>query len=249
MVLLFLVFSSSATDVCLFSHGMRFIEEAGSVTFLPLERQTEFSEPNKPYDGPMVALTFDDGPSKRVTDRILDLLEKHSAKATFFVLGSNVEAYPDKLERMLELGCEIGNHSYDHKNLPSISREAVEYQLETTKWCIYEACGSFPTLVRPPYGNVDDKVLEFSELPIILWSLDTMDWKSRNTELIKKIAINKVRDGDIILMHDIYSFTADACETIIPALIKKGYKLVTVSELIEAKGFTVSAGEEFSRGR
>jgi len=207
--------------------------------------------PASSYDAesPMIALTFDDGPSKYATDDILDILEEYNAKATFFVLGMNVEAYPDKLERAVELGCEIGNHTYDHQNLSKLSKEKVEYQIDTTKWCVYEACGTIPTLVRPPYGIQNDYVRKASTGPIVLWSIDTLDWENRNTETIIKRVLDRAKDGDIVLMHDIYSFTAKACETIIPELIERGFQLVTVSELLEAKGVITANGETVTKAR
>lgn len=191
--------------------------------------------------GPMVALTFDDGPGK-YTDRLLSCLEENHVKATFFMLGSNVPRYPEAVKRMQELGCEIGNHTTNHKKLTSLTPEEVRSEIEQTNQNLTNIIGTGATLMRPPYGAYDDMVKQNSSLPLILWSIDTLDWKTLNAQSTVDTILDSVKDGDIILMHDIHSTSVDAAEIVIPELIKRGYQLVTVSELAAAKGKTLSAG-------
>ena len=185
-----------------------------------------------------VALTYDDGPSKH-TDRILDCLELYGAKATFFVIGNSVYAYPDQLKRAHSLGMEIGNHTMTHPRLTSISASAVTSQLESNKNVVENTIGIRPSLVRPPYGSYNQSVINTANSPFILWSIDTLDWKTRNAQKTINAVLSKVKDGDIILMNDLYLQTAQATEIVVPALIERGFDLVTVTELAQRKGITL----------
>lgn len=195
-------------------------------------------DPNKP----MVALTFDDGPSK-YTATILDQLEKYGAHATFFVVGNRVASYPKTLKRAYELGCEIGNHSWSHPSLSSISVSAMKQEISKTDEAVEKVLGIKPDLLRPPYGAVDDDVKKYAGKPLIHWSIDTRDWEHRTKSKTVSSVLNNVRDGSIVLMHDIYSATAEAAVVLIPALIQKGYQLVTVSELAEYRGVNLKDGK------
>lgn len=187
-----------------------------------------------------VALTFDDGPSKH-TSRILDCLEANGAKATFFVVGTNVLRFGDTLRRAHSLGMEIGNHTVNHPDLKKLSEAEIKSEINTTADYVQAAIGVRPTLVRPPYGNYTDTTLSIVKLPFILWSIDTLDWKTRDAQSTIDSVLSSVKDGDIILMHDLYEPTATAAETIIPELINRGFELVTVSELAKMKGITLEA--------
>lgn len=186
-------------------------------------------DPNRP----MVALTFDDGPSPKNTPRILDALNRNDAKATFFVLGTEAKSNPEILRRMINEGHEIGNHSYDHKDLTKLSDEDIAYQIYHTQQIISDATGQTPALVRPPYGFFNVNLLERAPFPFILWSVDTLDWKNRDSRIISDYILETVADGDVILLHDLYDSTAAAMEQVIPELIRRGYQLVTVSELAQ----------------
>lgn len=186
-------------------------------------------------DKPMVALTFDDGPSQ-YTKRILDCLEEYDARATFFVVGERVGEYSDVLKRTYEMGNEIGNHTYNHKVLTKIDNDAIASQLGKTNDAIEEVLGAAPALMRPPGGGYSDRVKAAVDFPLILWSIDTLDWKTQNADSTVKAVFNDVKDGDIILMHDLYKASASAAERIIPRLIEEGYQLVTVSELAQYRG-------------
>lgn len=189
------------------------------------------SDPN----AKMVALTFDDGPSK-YTEAILNQLEKYGAKATFFVVGNRVSQYSDILKRESELGMEIGNHSWDHANLTKLSESGIKAQKTQTDNAVSAVTGKNTTLFRPPYGSKSTAVASAYNMPLILWSVDTLDWKTRNAKSTVDAVMNNVKDGDIVLMHDIYESSAKAAVELIPKLIEKGYQLVTVSELGNARG-------------
>lgn len=183
----------------------------------------------------MVALTFDDGPSKYTT-AILNQLEKYGAKATFFVVGNRVSNYADILRRESELGMEIGSHSWDHANLSKLSYSEILSQKTRTDDAVRGITGRNTTLVRPPYGSKNDTVKSVFNLPVVMWSVDTLDWKTRNAQKTINAVMNTVQDGDIVLMHDIYESSSDAAVELIPKLINAGYRLVTVSELGNARG-------------
>ena len=196
---------------------------------------------------PMIALTFDDGPGKD-TQRLLDTLEQYDARATFFMVGPNVQQYPEDVKRMLDIGCELGNHTTNHPQLTKLSPEQILDEINTTTEAIKAATnGIGPTTVRPPYGAINDTVKATVEYPLIMWSVDTLDWKTRNAQSSIDIVMSKASDGDIILMHDIHKESVDAAVQLIPALINNGYQLVTVSELAQARGITLENGERYSQ--
>lgn len=188
----------------------------------------------------MVALTFDDGPGP-YTDRLLKCLKNNDARATFFMVGSSVGRYKNTVKRMLNQKCELGNHSYDHANLVNLSVSSIKWEMSQTNQKIKEACGQKPTVARLPYGsgNENRTVLNALGLPSIYWSLDTRDWANTgNPQHTVNAVLGSVKNGDIILMHDIHASSVQAAETIIPALKRRGYQLVTVSELAKYKGKT-----------
>lgn len=194
---------------------------------------------------PMVALTFDDGPGKR-TGEILDQLEKYGAHATFFMLGQNVPSYPSVVERMKELGCELGNHSYDHPELTKLSGGDISSQVDRTNKKIMAAAGVNATVMRPPYGSVNSTVSANVGMPMILWNIDTLDWKTRNAQKTIDIVMKTAKDGDIILMHDIHTESVDAALVLIPKLQEAGFQLVTVSEMAAAKNVSLAAGKTYT---
>lgn len=178
-----------------------------------------------------VALTFDDGPHPKVTRQILDILKKYDAKATFFMLGSRVEYYPDIASEVKEAGHELGNHSWNHPDLSKASNERIRNEINNTSTVIEQATGQKATVFRPPYGAFNDNVRAQTNLPIILWDVDTLDWKYRDSNRLLPIIKNNVKDGSNILMHDIHQSTADGLDAILTYLKSEGYTFVTVSEL------------------
>ena len=194
---------------------------------------------------PMVALTCDDGPGPRTTE-ILDQLKKYNAHATFFMLGKNVKSYPDAVKQMLKDGNELGNHSYDHQQLTKIDAASIAKEVNDTNENIKDICGSPATVLRPPYGAINDTVKSSVGMPMILWNVDTLDWKTRNTQSTIDEVMRNLKDGDIILMHDIHTQTVDAALQLIPKLEEEGYQLVTVSEMAAAKKKTLENGAAYS---
>ena len=193
----------------------------------------------------MVALTFDDGPGQ-YTMQLLECLEENDARATFFMQGINAQQYPDEIRKMQEIGCELGNHSYDHPQLTSLSGDQIKEQFEKTSSIVEDACGSRPTVARTPYGAQDETVLSYVGFPCFMWNIDTLDWKTMDADSTYKTTMDSVTDGDIVLMHDIHQPSVEAALRIIPDLVEQGYKLVTVSELAKAKGITLEAGKSYT---
>ena len=189
---------------------------------------------------PLIALTFDDGPGQ-YTDKLLDCLEENNAHATFFMLGQLVGQYPETVKRMVELGCELGNHSWDHQNMLDLSLDGVVKEFGDTDQALIDACGQESTVIRPPYGNYTDDIIAAVGKPFILWSIDSLDWKYLDADLDYNGIMNdsNLGDGAVILMHDIHGPSVDAALRLIPALVDQGYKLVTVSEMAEAKNVTL----------
>lgn len=187
-------------------------------------------------NGPVIALTFDDGPYPKVTGHILDVLEKNGVCATFFVLGSRIEGHEDMLTRMDELGCEIGNHSFSHADLTRLSKADCQRELSDTDAEIRRVTGHEASVVRPPYGYYNKTVMSAAGRPLILWTVDTNDWRGKAPGEIADYVIQQAKEGSVILMHDQQTQTADAMEMIISTLIEEGFRFVTVSELIGLTG-------------
>lgn len=195
-------------------------------------------------DTPMIALTFDDGPGLN-TDEILTILEANDAKATFFVLGSNAAIYPQMIQRMDRLGFEIGNHTYHHVNLTKYPPEVMSEQIEGTNNVLKGIIGRGATLVRPPYGEINDTVRTSLAYPFAFWSVDTEDWERREPVAIAEYILNTVQDGDVVLLHDIHNFTLEAMRIVIPELKARGYELVTFSEMMNVHGITMENGQKY----
>ncbi|MCI5902014.1 MAG: polysaccharide deacetylase family protein [Blautia sp.] len=191
-----------------------------------------------------IALTFDDGPGE-FTAELLDFLEERQAKATFFLVGQEIPNYPDVLKRMDELGCEIGNHSFDHTDLTKLTQDEITDKLRSVDDLILEQTGHKSTLLRPPYGNINDDVRAAASVPMILWSVDTLDWKTQNPDSIVTEVLDHVQDGSVILMHDTYKSTLEAVKILIPKLQEEGYELLTVHELAAAKQTELKPGTAY----
>ena len=186
-----------------------------------------------------IAITFDDGPHPRNTKKILDVLEKYSVKATFFVIGVNAKNYPEALQQVINSGHEIGNHTYSHHILKSKTKDSIIREILDTEKEISKKSSYFTTLVRPPCGIFDSTLVDIANengYKIVLWSIDTNDWAHAGSNSIVEAVIKNVKGGDIILFHDYTSGennTVEALNILIPKLQKMGYELVTVSELLE----------------
>ena len=189
-------------------------------------------------DSMRIALTFDDGPHYKYTAEILDILAEYDVKATFFVVGMLAERYPELILRELAEGHEIGNHTWSHPKLGNISESTLSNELLKTERVLNEIADYRPKLFRPPEGNTSkivESVAEKNDYSIVIWSVDTLDWAHTPTDKIVKTVLDKTKSGSIILCHDFIgsnSPTPDALRIFIPELLQKGYKFVTVSELI-----------------
>lgn len=186
-----------------------------------------------------IAFTFDDGPGE-YTDELLDCLEENNAHATFFMLGQNVGSWESTVQRMADIGCEIGSHSWDHLNLYDLSMDSVAKQFSDTDAALEKACGQKASVARAPYGNWSDDIISTVGKPFFTWSLDSLDWSYLDVNKDYDAVMNgDLTDGSIILMHDIHEPSVQAAIKMIPELVQKGYKLMTVSELAAAKGVTL----------
>ena len=210
-----------------------------------LVKKEKMSKEEKSQKKKYIALTFDDGPSS-FTDRLLDCLEANNAKATFFMVGKEIEYFSDQVKRMETLGCELGNHTYSHTDLATLAPEDMSAEIAGVDELLTELTGHGATVVRPPYGSVNSSVKETVGTPMILWSIDTLDWESQDPQKIVDTTLSQVEDGSIILMHDIFSTTVDAAEILIPQLKKQGYEMVTVHELAKRNGIQLGTGTTYS---
>ena len=196
----------------------------------------------------LIALTFDDGPNYN-TGKVLDVLAKYNVKATFYVLGSKAKDNKKILKRAYDSGMEIGNHTFNHLLLTKYKENVIKDEIDKTSSVIFEVTGRYPKLLRPSYGVYNNIVKKIGNMPIIIWDIDTLDWKYHNSKRIASRVINKVKDGDIILMHDIYSATANSLNIIIPELQNRGYTFVTIPELFYYKEITLEKGMVYGYAR
>jgi|SRR5262245_25016344 len=205
------------------------------------ETRAEQEEPGITFnsvhlDGPYIAMTFDDGPSATLTPKLLDLLAAHHIKATFFVIGENVAEHPEIVARAASEGHEIASHSWSHPNFAKMSDESVRRQLQQTDDAIKNATGKRPTLMRPPYGSITVREKRWIHdefgYDIILWDVDPYDWKRPGPAVVRARILKETRPGSIVLSHDIHPGTIEAMPSTFDQLEAKGFKFVTVSELI-----------------
>ena len=224
------------------------IEAAPKTTASPnVEREAALKTPAPPkeppitfnsvhVDGPYIAMTFDDGPSATLTPKLLDILAAHHIKATFFVLGEMVAEHPEILARAAQEGHEIGSHSWSHPNLAKMSQEGVRSQLQRTDDEIKGVTGKRPTLFRPPYGSITEREKRWIHdefgYDIILWDVDPLDWKRPGPAVVRNRILKETRPGSIVLSHDIHPGTIEAMPSTFDELEAKGFKFVTVSELL-----------------
>ncbi len=192
---------------------------------------------------PMVALTFDDGPNGPVGNQIMDCLAQYGGKATFFMVGSRVPSYAAEVQRMVAEGHEVANHSMNHKYLQKLDGAQIQAEVNQCNDTIQAVCGVRPSLLRLPGGNHNATVLANTHMPMIQWNIDTLDWKTRNADKTVESVLSQVKNGDIVLMHELYSQTGEAALRIIPELARRGFQMVTVSEMAAARGRGLEAGK------
>jgi peptidoglycan-N-acetylglucosamine deacetylase len=193
-----------------------------------------------PSSQPYIAMTFDDGPHPRNTPRLLDMLRQRNIKATFYVIGQNVAMYPDITRRIVAEGHEIGNHTYTHRKLTILSDSEVRSEMVKTRSAIVSATGVQPRTMRPPYGALLQRQREMihSEYgyPTIMWSVDPQDWKRPGVSVVRDRIVTQTHNGAIVLAHDLHAPTVDAMPSTLDGLLAKGYKFVTVSQLLALSG-------------
>lgn len=202
-------------------------------------------DPNKK----MVALTFDDGPYTPVTNKILSACRKYNARVTFFVVGSRVDSYSNCVKAAVKQGCEIGTHSYSHRMFTSLSEGEIKEEVNSANRAVEKYTNVKVRTVRCPGGMIDDKVKRSVDYPMINWSVDTEDWKNRDSAKTFDNLKANVSDGSIVLMHDLYESTGNAADKIMDYLTSNGYQIVTVSEMLDAKGINPSGGCVYYNGR
>lgn len=179
-----------------------------------------------------VALTFDDGPHPKVTRQILETLNKYNALATFFITGRRVEISPTVLKEIAAAGHEIGNHTYNHPKLTTLKLKEAKSQIDLTNKLVKSIIGIEPSLFRPPYGAYNEQIQAQLEVPLIMWSVDTLDWQHRNPQKLLQNVKAQTKNGSIILMHDVHQTTADGLDAVLAYLTQQGYEFVTVSEIL-----------------
>lgn len=197
---------------------------------------------------PMIAITFDDGPGK-FTMQLLEQLEKYNARATFFMVGTNVSRYPETVKKMKKIGCELGNHTTNHARLTELDVTGIQNEINITNQAIQNIIEESATLVRPPYGAYNEAVQSVAGAPLAMWSVDTLDWETKNAVQVRDYVLSTVQDGDIVLLHDIHETTVQAMMEVIPKLIEQGYQLVTVSEFAAARGIELENGQIYGNFR
>ena len=196
-------------------------------------------------DRPLVALTFDDGPRRSTTETLLDGLAQRGAHATFFLVGEMIPGNEDLVERMEQEGHQIGTHSYDHVYLTGLNARDFSRQVDRTESLLTEILGHGGFFLRPPYGKIDAAVEKRSDSPLILWSVDPEDWDDKNTDRIVEHITANARDGDVILLHDIYPTSVEAALRVVDTLHQKGFLFVTVEELACQRHVELTPGQTY----
>lgn len=196
-------------------------------------------------DKPMVALTFDDGPYRNNTKAIMDLFEQYGGRATFFVVGYHLDVYGEATLEAYQRGFQIGNHTMNHPQLPKLSDEEAMEEIRSLNDKLNALGIEGEVMVRTPYGLPTDYLRENLTVPMIGWNVDSEDWKVGTVDWIYQQLVGKVKDGDIVLLHDLHDVTAEAMQLVVPALVEQGFQLVTVEEMFAAKGIEPQAGEYY----
>lgn len=208
-----------------------------------LERQEEASVPAMGgVDGPCVALTFDDGPRRETTTLLLDGLAQRGVHATFFLVGTRVEGKEDIILRMEAEGHQVGIHSQTHQPLNTLGASGLNQEVGTLRQTLCALLGEQEFMLRPPYGYVSDTLCRWCDSPIILWSVDPEDWSDHDVDRQVSAIVDTVKDGDIILLHDIYYASVETALQVVDALLDEGYRFVTVEELFAIRNTEAEAG-------
>lgn len=204
--------------------------------------------PVRAEESKYVALTFDDGPSGKYTRALLDGLYDRGVHATFLLCGYRMKDYPDLTRRIYEEGHEIGYHGFTHKNMQSMSRRDIAGELEDSQALLPKGCQ--PVFLRPPGGCCSDAVRQVAEvrnLAILSWSVDPRDWATHDTAAVERAVLKNVKDGDIVLLHDMSDISVQAALDIVDVLLDKDYEIVTVSRLVRLRGVKLRPGQVYTR--
>lgn len=211
--------------------------------------ETTASETQPPIDPhqKLVAFTFDDGPNAKYTEEVLAVLEKYDAHATFFVVGvhATFTRAGEVMKNVLNGGHEIATHTYSHPNLTKLTAEQIREEEKKSSDMIYQLCGVRPTMMRAPGGSYNSDVLAAVSYPLVGWTVDTLDWDHQDPKQALEYLKAQVSDGGIVLMHDRLATSAEIAETLLKWLYDNGYKVVSVSELMAAKGVTMETGKVY----
>lgn len=194
---------------------------------------------------PMVALTFDDGPYRNNTKAITDLFEEYGGRATFFVVGYHLDMFAEDMLYAYQRGFQIGNHTLNHPALRQISDEEAMEEVKELNRRLNELGIEGELMLRPPYGEYTQYMQEHLSVPMIGWNVDSQDWLSKDADKIYEQIVGNVKDGDIVLLHDLHNVTAEAMQRVVPELTAQGFQLVTVEELFAAKGIEPQAGQYY----
>ena len=213
-------------------------------TDLPWWSMEEENVDNLDPDKPIVALTFDDGPSQ-YTKRIVDTLVQYNCKATFFVMGCQLEEYGENTLYAFNRGMEIGNHSYSHKQLVGLNQNSINQQMDGTSKLIKDLTGKAPKLYRPPYGRINQVILDKIDMAAILWNVDPQDGKAYDAQEIVDNVMENVKDGSIIVLHDVYEKTADALDILLPKLLEAEYQVTNVSQMFACRGEPIEINHKY----
>lgn len=203
-------------------------------------------EPEPEPAGPVIALTFDDGPNDTITPQLLEGLERRGVHATFFVLGTLAERYPQVLEQMQAAGNQIGIHGWDHQHrLTELRGKELEEELFRSREAVYQATGVEPLYMRPPYGSIDQATAEEIDMPIMLWTVDPRDWEMRDAEELKQYILEHAEDGAVVLMHDQYQPTLEGALAAIDVLLEQGYRFLTLEQYYQHFGIEPQPGRVY----
>ncbi len=213
-------------------------------TELPWWSMEEENVDNLDPDKPIVALTFEDGPSQ-YTQEVVDVLTKYNCKATFFVMGCQLEEFGDSTLYAFNRGMEIGNHSYSHKQLVGLNLNSIDQQIGSTNKLIQDLTGKVPKLYRPPYGRINQVILDKIDMAAILWNVDPRDGEAYNAQEVVDNVMEDIKDGAIILLHDVYQNTVDALEILLPALLEEGYQVTNVSQMFACRGEPIESNHKY----
>ena len=196
----------------------------------------------------LIAITFDDGPRRETTERLLDGLEERDARATFFLIGRQIEGNEDLVERMQAEGHQVGSHTWSHTRLTGVSADTLRQEVGRTEEALEDLLGPGSYWLRPPYGAVDAADRDLIQTPMIKWSIDPRDWEKLDTAQVTAAVLKAAAPSQIILLHDIYPTSVDAALSVVDALQGEGYRFVTVEELLEANGIQPEAGVLYCSG-